>query len=153
MANNYFQIPIQFIFAPKLRSALLLDPWREQFHKYVTGIVQNNGHKLLQVNSLPDHVHLFISMHPAQSCSDLMKKVKGSSSHWINENGFLTEKFNWQSGFGAFSYGKSQIAGVVRYIQNQQLHHRKETFLEEYKKFLHCFGIEYDSRFIFHEPA
>lgn len=98
---------------------------------------------------MPDHVHLFIGMRPAQSLSDLMKKVKGDSSEWINKRGFTKSRFSWQAGYGAFSYAKSQVPRVIRYIQNQEEHHRKKSFTEEYLDFLKAFEIEYEERFIF----
>ena len=146
-------MPVQFIFAVKKRNALIEDAWRESLHKYLTGIVQNNGHKIYEVNSVTDHVHLFAGMRPDQSCSELMKRVKGGSSLWINENNYCRGEFSWQSGFGAFAYGKSQVKDVVKYILNQPEHHKKETFLDEYKKFLRAFEIEFDDRYIFHEPV
>ncbi|PHN06118.1 IS200/IS605 family transposase [Flavilitoribacter nigricans] len=149
MANTYTQIHIQTIFAVQDRQSLIQAAWREELYRYLTGIVQNHGHKMLQVNGMPDHVHLFIGMRPAQSLSDLMKKVKGDSSEWINKRGFTKSRFSWQAGYGAFSYAKSQVPRVIRYIQNQEEHHRKKSFTEEYLDFLKAFEIEYEERFIF----
>ena len=118
----------------------------------MTGIVPKNGHKLIAVNGMPDHVHLFVGMKPIQSLSDLMQDLKGDSSKWINTKGFLNNKFEWQSGFGGFSYSISQIDSVVKYINNQEIHHKKKTFLEEYTDFLEKFQVPYDQRYLF-EPV
>jgi REP element-mobilizing transposase RayT len=115
----------------------------------MTGTITNKGHKLLQIGGMPDHVHILVSMSPKQSSSDLMADVKRSSSLWINENRYVMGKFSWQEGFGAFSYGKSQIPDIANYIATQEVHHRKQTFIEEYLNFLKLFEIEYDERYIF----
>ena len=104
---------------------------------------------MLQINGMTDHIHIFFGMRPSQSLSDLMKAVKGDSSEWINKRGFTKQKFSWQAGYGAFSYAKSQVPKVIQYIQNQEEHHRKKTFTEEYIAFLDAFEIEYDEQFIF----
>jgi putative transposase len=149
MANTYTQIHIQAIFAVQNRQSLIQKEWREELYKYITGIVQNNNHKVLQINGMPDHIHLFFGMRPSQSLSDLMKVVKGDSSEWINKKKFTKGKFSWQSGYGAFSYAKSQVPRVIRYIQNQEEHHTKKSFEKEYLDFLKAFEIEYDKRFVF----
>ena len=148
MANTYTQIYIQTVFAVENRISLIKDPWREELHKYITGIVQNNKHKLIAINSVPNHVHTFIGMKPIQSISDLLQDIKGCSSTWINEKGFVQGHFNWQAGYGAFSYAHSQIDTVVKYIQNQQQHHKKKTFRQEYIEFLEKFNVNYDERYI-----
>jgi putative transposase len=101
---------------------------------------------------MPDHVHIFIGMRSHQSISALMQNVKTESSKWINTQKFCSHRFEWQEGYGAFSYAKSQVDDVIRYIQNQEIHHRKETFLDEYRKFLTVFDIEWDEKYIFKEP-
>jgi REP element-mobilizing transposase RayT len=115
----------------------------------MTGTITNKGHKLLTIGGMPDHTHVLVSMSPKQSPSDLMADVKRSSSLWINENRFVHGKFSWQEGFGAFSYGKSQISDVANYIETQEKHHKKRTFMEEYLEFLKLFEIEYDERYVF----
>jgi len=135
--------------AVKFRRAQIQKTWNEQLHKYITGIVQNSGHKMLAINSVPDHLHFFFGFRPSQSLSDLMQLVKGESSEWLNDNRICSSKFHWQTGYGAFSYSKSQIPIIVDYIQRQEEHHKKKTFLEEYKEILNEFGIEYDERYIF----
>ncbi len=151
MANSYTQIHIQFVFAVKYRAAIISNEWKERLHQYITGIFQENKHKILQVNSMPDHIHIFIGMRPHQSISSLIQNVKSESSKWIKVQNFCSLPFAWQEGYGAFSYAKSQVADVIRYIQNQEIHHRKETFLDEYRKFLTAFEIQWDERYIFKE--
>jgi len=140
------------IFAVQNRNALIQDSWEEKLYKYITGIVQQYGHKMLQINGMPDHVHLLIGMRPTQSLSDLMKQVKGSSTEWINENKWTRHKFSWQAGYGAFSYAKSEVPRVIKYIQNQKEHHRTKTFTEEYMEFLEAFEVDFDERYIFKPP-
>ena len=151
MPNTYTQIHIQFVFAVKYRKALLDKAWKEDLHRYITGIVQGHEHKMLQINSMPDHIHIFIGMRPTQSISELMKVVKGESTKWIKEQKDNLNSFAWQEGYGAFSYSKSQVNNVINYIKNQEEHHKKENFIDEYKKFLTFFGIEWDEKYIFKE--
>jgi putative transposase len=151
MANTYTQIQIHFVFAVKFRHGIIQSKWKEDLYKYIAGIIQNNNHKLLAINGMPDHIHILIGLRPAQSISDLMKEVKQSSSKWINDNKLINGHFEWQEGYGAFSYSKSQINQVINYIQNQELHHKKKTFEEEYLDFLEKFEIDYDEKFIFKE--
>jgi REP element-mobilizing transposase RayT len=115
----------------------------------MTGIIQNHGHKVLQINGMPDHIHILFGMRPTQSLSDLMKQVKQDSSKWINNKNFVNGKFSWQAGFGAFSYSKSEVPKVINYIKNQELHHKSKTFQEEYLQLLKKFKIEFDERYIF----
>jgi len=150
MPNSYTQIHIQFVFAVKYRSAVIDREWKERLHQYITGIFQANKHKMLQINSMPDHIHIFIGMRPHQSISSLIQNVKTESSKWIKAQN-LCSSFAWQEGYGAFSYSKSQVVDVIRYIQNQEIHHRKETFLDEYKMFLKAFEVEWDEQYIFKE--
>jgi len=151
MPNTYTQLHIQLVFAVKYRTALIQKEWKERLHQYITGIFQNNEHKMLQINSEPDHIHIFIGMRPHQSISALVQNVKSESTKWIKENKFCRSAFAWQEGFGAFSYSKSHVPDVIRYIQNQEAHHKKETFLDEYRHMLKAFEVEYDERFIFKE--
>src|SRR6187431_2542965 len=144
MANTYTQLHIQLVFAVKYRAALIQKEWKERLHQYITGIFQYNKHKMLQINSMPDHIHILIGMRPHQSISSLIQNVKTESSKWINTERFCPKHFAWQDGYAAFSYSKSQVPDVVRYIQDQEAHHKKETFLDEYKKFLKAFEIDWD---------
>jgi putative transposase len=149
MANTYTQIHIHFVFAVKYRLGLINPEWKEQLYKYITEITQSNNHKLLAINGMPDHIHILIGMRPTQSISDLMKEVKQSSSLWINEKKLSSIKFEWQEGYGAFSYSKSQIDNVIKYINNQEEHHKKKSFIEEYLEMLTKFEVEYDEKYVF----
>lgn len=149
MANTYTQIHIQVVVAVKFRASVITPQWKERLHQYITGILQNNTHKMLSINSMPDHLHLFFGFRPTQSLADLMRLVKGESSEWINKQKLTPSVFRWQEGYGAFSYARSQVNTVAQYIENQEAHHRKKTFLEEYKGFLRKFEVEYDEQYIF----
>lgn len=149
MANTYTQIYIQIVFAVANRVSLIKESWREELHKYITGIIQNHKHKLIAINSVSDHIHIFIGMKPVQSISNLLQEIKDNSSTWINKKKFVLGKFNWQSGYGAFSYSHSHINNVVKYIQNQPEHHKKKTFRQEYIDFLKKFDVPYDEKYIF----
>ncbi|HEY8782407.1 MAG TPA: IS200/IS605 family transposase [Mucilaginibacter sp.] len=151
MPNTYTQLYIHFVFAVKYRRAVIQEEREERLQKYITGVVQNNGHKLLAINNMPDHLHLFVGLNPKQSISDLMRLVKGDSSEFINSEGFTKRKFQWQDGYGAFSNSRTQIDGVVKYILNQKLHHSKKTFKEEYLQMLRDNAVEYDEKYIFHD--
>ncbi|WP_233509425.1 IS200/IS605 family transposase [Pedobacter chinensis] len=135
MPNTYTQIHIQFVFAVKYRAALIGKEWEERLLKYITGIIQANNHKMIQINNMPDHIHILVGLRTHQSISSLIQNVKTESSKWINDQGFLKSKFSWQEGYGAFSYSKSHVPKVIHYIQNQKEHHKKETFLDEYTNF------------------
>ncbi|MEP6803322.1 MAG: IS200/IS605 family transposase [Flavobacterium sp.] len=151
MANTYTQIHIHFVFAVKFRQSIINKNWKPDLYKYIAGIIKNNNHKLLAINGVSDHIHILIGIRPAQSISDLMKIIKQDSSKWINSNKFSQFHFEWQEGYGAFSYSKSQLSTVVNYIENQKLHHQKKTFREEYIDFLEKFEVDYDEKFIFKE--
>lgn len=149
MANTYTQIYIQIVFAVKGRQNLISKENREELHKFITGIVSNRGQKLFAVFAMPDHVHILVSMSPNVSISDLVRDIKAGSSKFINDSQWINGKFNWQEGYGAFSYSKSSVDKVVKYILNQEEHHKKKTFKEEYLGFLEKFEIEYDSEYLF----
>ena len=149
MGNTFTQIHIQSVFAVQNRVSIIRKAWKDELYKYITAIIQSNGHKVLAINGMPDHVHVFFGLRPTQSLSDLMQDVKGDSSKWINERGFVKGKFSWQEGYGAFSYSRSHVGKVIDYIRNQEEHHRKKTFIEEYTELLDKFGVEYDERYIF----
>jgi REP element-mobilizing transposase RayT len=149
MANTYTQIYIHAVFAVQGRQNLIRKENNEELHKYITGIIRNKGQKLIAINSVPDHVHLFIGMKPNMALSDLIRDVKNNSSNFINEKKWIRGKFNWQKGFGAFSYGHSQIDAVVKYILNQEKHHAHQTFKEEYLEMLKKFNVEYDEKYLF----
>ncbi len=149
MANTYTQIYIHVVFAVQGRQNLIPKEHKEEPHKYITGIVKNKGQKLIAINSMPDHVHVFIGMKPSIALSDLVGDIKTGSSTFINEKKWIREKFNWQVGFGAFSYGHSQIDVVVKYIQDQEEHHAKKSFREEYLNMLNKFNVAYDEKYLF----
>lgn len=151
MANTYTQLHIQLVFAVKYRSDLIQPAWKEELHKYITALIQQHEHKLLQVNSMPDHLHIFIGLRPWEALSDLVQHVKSESTKWLKTKK-LSPSFAWQEGFGAFSYSKSHVDNVIRYIQNQEAHHKEESFLDEYKRMLNAFEVEYDERYVFKEP-
>lgn len=151
MANTYTQIHLQLIFAVQNRRSLIQESWEDRLYEYITGIVQQNTHKMIIINGMPDHLHIVIGMRPIQSLSDLMQDIKGSSSKWINDNKLSTGKFNWQEGFGAFSYSKSQLPKLIEYVKNQKAHHKKKTFIDEYKEFLKAFEVDFDEKYIFKE--
>jgi REP element-mobilizing transposase RayT len=152
MANTYTQIHLQLVFAVKYREALLDKKWRDDLGKYINGIIQKQNHKPLIINGVEDHLHLLIGQRPHQSLSDLMQDIKGSSSKWINDNHLTKKKFEWQGGYGAFSYKQSYLPTLINYIKNQESHHKKERFIDEYKKLLKLFEVEFDERYILTEP-
>jgi len=149
MSNTYSQIYVQLVFAVKNREALIKDSFREEVQKYMSGIIANRGCKLYAIYANPDHVHLLISLRPNLSVSNLVRDVKCNVSQYINERKFSSFHFQWQEGYGAFSYSASHLNAVVRYILNQPEHHKKQSFREEYIAFLQKFKVDYDERFLF----
>ena len=149
MANTYTQIYIQIIFAVEGRQNLIQPERNNELQKYITGIVAGQGQKLLGINNVPDHLHMLVGLKADLSVSELARDIKANSSRFINERHWVIGRFNWQEGFGAFSYSRSQIDAVIRYIQNQQAHHASRSFRAEYLQLLRRFGVEYDERFIF----
>jgi REP element-mobilizing transposase RayT len=153
MANTYTQLYIHCVFAVKYRAALLHPDWDERVRLYIAATVQNAGHKMLAINNVPDHLHFFVGLNPDRSISEMLRLVKGDSSEFINKEKLIPHKFQWQEGYGAFSHSKSQVQQVVQYIHNQQEHHRKVVFLDEYRKLLTNFSVEFDEKYIFSLPA
>ena len=151
MANTFTQIYLQFVFAVQNRTSLIKPEWEEELYKYITGIVQNNKHKLIAINGIPNHIHVFIGYKPHQLIPDLLQDIKGSSSRWINRKGIVNGKFSWQAGYGAFSYSHSQMDTVVKYIMNQEKHHQKKTFQEEYTELLKKLNIPFNEKYILKE--
>ena len=149
MANTYTQIHIQIVFAVQNRQSLIKNSWKQELYKYITGIVQNNNHKVLQINGMPDHIHMLIGMRPTQSLSTLVQQIKQYSSKWINQKKFINGLFSWQEGYGAFSYSKSQLPMVVNYIKTQEEHHKIKSFTEEYLDILKEFNVDYNEAYIF----
>jgi REP element-mobilizing transposase RayT len=149
MANTYSQIYIQVVFAVEARQNLIRREQKTELHKYITGVVTERGQKLLAVHSMPDHTHLLVGLKPSLALSDLVRDVKNASSNFINQQRWVLGRFGWQEGFGAFSYGHSQLSRIIRYIRDQEKHHARTTFREEYLQFLKKFEIDHDERFVF----
>jgi REP element-mobilizing transposase RayT len=149
MANTFTQIYMQIVFAVEGRQSLIRKEFKDDLFKYMTGIVQERGHKLISINGMPDHVHLLVGQQPKVALSDLVRDIKAFSSKHVNDMSWVRGRFNWQEGFGAFSYSRSQLSRVIRYIENQEIHHRKRTFRQEYLSLLKKFEIEYDERYLF----
>ena len=149
MPNTYSQIYIQIVFAVKGRENLISKNNREELHKYITGIIQKREQKLLSIFCMPNHTHILVGLKPSISISDLVRDIKTGSSNFINEQKWIKGKFSWQEGFGAFSYSRSQIDNVIKYILNQEEHHKIVSFKEEYIDFLKKFEIEYDEKYLF----
>ncbi len=149
MAGTFSQIYIQIVFAVKGRGSLINASWEEELYKYMTGIVQNKGQKILAINGMPDHIHVFIGMKPSCCLSDLVREIKKASNEFVNEKKFSKFKFQWQEGYGAFSYSHSNLDNVVKYVLNQKEHHKKKSFKEEYLEFLEKFEIEFKDEYLF----
>jgi REP element-mobilizing transposase RayT len=149
MANTYSQIIVQFVFAVKSRDNLISSKNRGELEKYISGIIENKGQKMLAIYAMPDHIHILVGMKPNISISDLVRDIKSNSSRYINESKWIRGKFSWQEGFGAFSYSKSHLDNVVKYILNQEEHHKKKKFKDEYLEFLDKFEIEYKDEYLF----
>ncbi|MDP2058480.1 MAG: IS200/IS605 family transposase, partial [Flavobacteriaceae bacterium] len=147
MAGTFSQIYIQVVFAVQNRECMIQSSWEEELYKYISGIVRNKEQKMLAINGMPDHIHLFIGMKPSCCLSDLVREIKKSSNEFIAEKKFIKFKFNWQEGYGAFSYSHSQIDSVIKYIMNQKEHHKRRTFREEYLDFLKKFEIEFKDEY------
>ncbi len=149
MANTYSQISIHSVFAVKGRENLISRDWRNDLHRYISGIITAKGAKSLAVGGWKDHVHIFFGMPVTTCISDFMSIIKANSSKWINEQLFVKGKFQWQAGYGAFSYSKSQRDKVIKYIMTQEEHHRIKTFREEYLQMLTDFEVEYEEKYLF----
>ncbi len=149
MANTYIQAYLQYVFAVQGRQNLIRQENEEELYKYITGITKNKGQKLLAVGGMPDHVHLFIGINRSMDIGDFVSAIKSNSSRFINEKKWITGKFHWQEGYGAFSYSKSHIDRVVKYVLNQKKHHGKRSFREEYIELLKKFEVEYDEKYLF----
>jgi REP element-mobilizing transposase RayT len=151
MADTYTQIYIHIIFAVKGRSNLISSSWKNELYKYITGIITNEAQKLIAINGMPDHIHLLVGLKPTIALSNLVRDIKANSSRFVNEKSWIKGKFEWQHGFGAFSYSHSQLDIVINYINNQDEHHKKKTFKEEYISFLQHFHIEFKPEYIFED--
>ena len=151
MANTFTQIYIHLVFAVQNRISLIQPTWKDELYKYLTGIVQKNGHKLISINGTANHLHLAVGSKPHQLIPELLQYLKGYSSKWINEKKFVRGKFSWQEGYGAFSFSHSHLNQVVKYINNQEQHHKKQTFREEYLLLLKKYEINFEEKYILHD--
>ncbi len=149
MSGTFSQVYIQVVFAVKGRENVIDKQWKDELHKYIAGIVKAKGQKSIIVNGMPDHIHAFIGLKPSMAISDLVRDIKNNSSNFINDKKFVKGKFSWQEGYGTFSYSHSHIQTVYDYILNQEEHHKKKTFKEEYIEFLKKFEVEYDEKYLF----
>src|SRR5690554_4017347 len=149
MSGTFSQIYIQIVFAVKGRENLIDRKWDEKLYQYISAIIRNRGQKLIAINGMPDHIHIFIGLKPSCCLSDLVREIKKSSNEFIRENKLVRGNFNWQEGYGAFSYSHSHIDSVCKYIFNQKEHHKKVLFRDEYIDFLKKFEIEYNEKFLF----
>jgi len=149
MANTFSQIYIQTVFAVEGRLSLIRPEFKEDLYKYITGIVRNQGQKLISINGMSDHVHILIGLRPAMALAKLVQEIKADSTNFINRKKWVGGKFSWQEGYGAFSYGHSQLDTIIRYIRNQEQHHRRSSFKKEYLSLLKKFDIAFDDKYVF----
>ena len=149
MADTYTQFYVHLVFAVQNRAALIEKSWVEKLEKYITGIIQKHNHKVLAIKAMPDHIHIFIGYNVNQLIPDLVENIKTSSNSWIKENKITRHNFRWQKGYGAFSHSRSQIDSVVKYILNQEEHHKSKNFREEYLEILKNNDVKYDDKYLF----
>ena len=149
MANTYSKMYVHVVFAVKFREAMITEDRRELLQKYMTGIVQKRNEKMLAIYCMPDHTHMLIGFQPSRSLSDLVRDVKTGTTIFMNEQRWFQKKFNWQEGFGCFTYSRSQIPTVARYIENQAVHHRKKKFRDEYIEYLKKWEVDYNEKYLF----
>ncbi|MEO7212905.1 IS200/IS605 family transposase [Mucilaginibacter sp.] len=149
MANTFSQIYLQFVFAVQNRQSVIAKEHKEELHKYITSLVQHRKAKMLAINCMPDHIHLFVGFRPTILISDFVKEIKVESNDFINGKDWVKGKFSWQEGYGVFSYSQSHIDKVVKYVLNQEAHHQKRTFKQEYLELLKRFELQYDERYVF----
>ena len=142
MVDVFSQLYIHLVFSPKNRNSLIQPSWEERLHEYITGIVQERGHKLLAIGGMPDHIHIFVGLKPSEAISDLVREIKTASNDFVKNEKLASVKFDWQNGYGTFSHSRSQLDAVCKYIINQKEHHQKRSFREEFLKFCDDFGIE-----------
>ena len=149
MANTFSQIYIQTVFAVSNRQSLIKPEFKEDLYKYVSGIVRNQGQKLIAINGVADHVHILIGLKPAMALADLVQEIKADSTNFINKKRWVRGRFSWQEGYGAFSYGHSQLDTIICYIQNQEKHHKRSSFKNEYLTLLRKFDIAFEDKYVF----
>lgn len=146
--NTFTQIYIHIVFTVKQRQKLINPAWKDELYKYICGIANAHHHKIYAIGGMPDHIHILISIRPSSAISDIVREIKANSSRWINEKNFIKGTFQWQEGYGAFSYSQSQLPTVIAYINNQESHHATKTFKEEFTELLEKFAIEYDEKYL-----
>lgn len=151
MPNTYTQLYVHVVFAVKGRANLVSNHWKEQLYKYITGIITHKNQKVLAINGMPDHLHVLIGLKPDCMLSDLIRDIKSNTSKWVNEKKWVPNKFEWQTGFGAFTVGQSQLETIMNYIIKQEEHHKTKTFRQEYMAFLDAYKIEFSQDYIFEE--
>ncbi|HUS10274.1 MAG TPA: IS200/IS605 family transposase [Pyrinomonadaceae bacterium] len=149
MANTFSQIYIQTVFAVSNRQSLIRPEFKEDLYKYISGIVKNQGQKLISINGMTDHIHILIGLKPTIALADLVRDIKSDSTTYVNKNKWVRGKFSWQEGYGAFSYGHSQLDTIIRYIQNQEEHHKRRSFKNEYLTLLRKFDIAFEDKYVF----
>ena len=149
MANTFSQIYLQFVFAVGGRQSLIAKAHKEELHKYITALVQNRKAKMLAVHCMPDHAHLFVGIKPVVFIPDFIKEIKIESNNFINTKKWINGKFSWQDGYGVFSYSHSHIDRVIKYILNQEIHHQKTSFREEYLAVLEKFEVSFEEKYLF----
>jgi len=149
VANTFSQIYIQTVFAVEGRQSLIKPEFKEELYKYIAGIVRNQGQKLISINGMSDHVHILMGLRPAMALADLVREIKADSTNFINKKKWVRGRFSWQEGYGAFSYGHSQLDTIIRYIRNQETHHRRRSFKDEYLNLLKKFDIAFDDKYVF----
>lgn len=149
MANTYTSLYTHVILVVKFRKSLIDTSWQDELHKYICGIISNRGNKVFSIGGMPDHLHIFLDVNPVESLSDLMRDIKSCSTKWINKKKFNESKFQWQAGFAAFSYAKSQLHTVANYVENQEAHHKKKSVQKEVKQFLERFEVNYNEKYLF----
>lgn len=152
MANTYSNLLVQTVFAVKYRNAMIQDDWKNELFAVIGNLINETECKVIIVNGVADHVHCLFGLRPKHSISSVMQSVKAKSSKWLNETGYLRSRFEWQDGFGAFSYSNGQMHRVYNYIKNQEAHHRKTTFWKEYESMLRKYHIDYDQKYLFKLP-
>ena len=149
MSSTFSQIYIQVVFAVRGRNRLIHSSWEEELYKYISGIITNKDQKLIAINGVSDHIHILIGLKPSCRLSDLVREIKKSSNSFIKEKRFVKFRFEWQEGYGAFSYSHSALDNVIAYINNQKKHHKKRTFRDEYLDFLKKFNVEFKDEYLF----
>lgn len=149
MANTFSQVYLQFVFSVKGRQNLIAKENKKELHRYITALIQNRKVKLLAINCMPDHIHIFVGFKPTVSISDFVKEIKVESNEFINSKNWIKSKFSWQEGYGVFSYSHSHIDAVIKYVLNQDIHHQKKTFKQEYLELLEKFEVPFEERYLF----